>query len=122
MDVGLVAYPQKEAKLEIVPLRKDLLVLICHPQHPFAKLKSIKLRAVAVQKGHARLDGWQMRKSQEVRLKRLVARAQVLPDAVVLPITPSRELSVTQALLRLLDEIAPAQTPGEATAPVPSGR
>src|SRR4029077_6770045 len=35
------------------------------------------IRAVWVQRGHARLDGWQMRKSQEVRLKRAVARAQV---------------------------------------------
>ena len=47
VDIGLVAYPTKEAKLEIVPLRKDPLVLICHPQHPFAKLKTIKLKTIA---------------------------------------------------------------------------
>lgn len=50
VDVGLVAYPNKDAKLEVVPLRKDPLVLICHPQHPFAKQKSIKLKAIAGQK------------------------------------------------------------------------
>ena len=50
VDLGLVAYPTKDAKLEIVPLRRDPLVLICHPQHPFAKQKSIKLRAIADQK------------------------------------------------------------------------
>jgi DNA-binding transcriptional LysR family regulator len=50
VDLGLVAYPNKDAKLEIVPLRKDPLVLICHPQHPLAKNKSVKLRAVADQK------------------------------------------------------------------------
>lgn len=50
VDLGLVAYPVKDAKLEIVPLRKDPLVLICHPQHPFAKNKSIKLKALAGQK------------------------------------------------------------------------
>lgn len=50
VDLGLVAYPARDAKLEIVPLRKDPLVLICHPQHPFAKLKSIKLKALAAQK------------------------------------------------------------------------
>jgi len=33
-----------------VPLRKDPLVLICHPQHPLAKQKSIRLRSVADQK------------------------------------------------------------------------
>jgi DNA-binding transcriptional LysR family regulator len=50
VDVGLVAYPTKDPKLEIVPLRKDPLVLICHPQHPFAKQKSIKLKSIAGQK------------------------------------------------------------------------
>jgi DNA-binding transcriptional LysR family regulator len=50
VDLGLVAYPAKDAKLEIVALRKDPLVLICHPQHPFSKQKSIKLRAIADQK------------------------------------------------------------------------
>ena len=50
VDLGLMAYPVKDAKLEIVPLRKEPLVLICHPQHPFAKQKSIKLKALAGQK------------------------------------------------------------------------
>lgn len=50
VDLGLVAYPTKDAKLEVVALRKDPLVLICHPQHPFAKQKTVKLRAVADQK------------------------------------------------------------------------
>src|SRR5208283_4886427 len=35
-----------DAKLEIVPLRKEPLVLICHPQHPFTRQKSIKLKAL----------------------------------------------------------------------------
>jgi LysR family transcriptional regulator, transcriptional activator of the cysJI operon len=50
VDLGLVAYPQKDSKLEIIPLRKEPLVLICHPQHPFAKQKSIKLKSLAGQK------------------------------------------------------------------------
>ncbi len=50
VDVGLVAYPTKDSKLEIIPLRKDPLVLICHPQHPFAKMKGIKLKNLAGQK------------------------------------------------------------------------
>ena len=50
VDLGLVAYPQKDAKLEIVPLRRDMLVLICHPDHPFAKVKSIKLTEIGGQK------------------------------------------------------------------------
>ena len=50
VDLGLIAYPIKDSKLEIVPLRKEPLVLICHPQHPFTKQKSIKLKALAGQK------------------------------------------------------------------------
>jgi DNA-binding transcriptional LysR family regulator len=50
VDLGLVAYPSRDPKLELVPLRKDTLVLICHPQHPLAKAKSIKLSQLASQK------------------------------------------------------------------------
>mgnify|MGYP003331489040 CR=1 FL=1 len=50
MDLGLVAYPSRESRLEIVPLRKDPMVLICHPQHPFAKNKIMKLGEIAGQK------------------------------------------------------------------------
>src|SRR5882724_8800854 len=50
VDLGLVAYPIREGKLETVALRKDPLVVICHPQHPFAKTKSVKLKALAGQK------------------------------------------------------------------------
>ena len=50
VDMGLVAYPTKDAKLEIIPLHKDPLVLICHPHHPFAKQKNIKLKALVGQK------------------------------------------------------------------------
>ena len=47
VDLGLVAYPVKDAKLEIVSLRKDPLVLICHPQHPLARLKTTRLKTIA---------------------------------------------------------------------------
>lgn len=50
VDLGLVAYPIKDSKLEIIPLRKEPLVLICHPQHAFTKQKSIKLKQLAGQK------------------------------------------------------------------------
>jgi DNA-binding transcriptional LysR family regulator len=46
VDVGLVAYPSKDARIEVVPLRKDQLVLICHPQHPLAKLKTVRLEQI----------------------------------------------------------------------------
>lgn len=43
VDLGLVAYPNKDPKLEVIPLRKDVMVLICHPDHVLAKRKTVKL-------------------------------------------------------------------------------
>lgn len=50
VDLGMVAYPVKDPKLELVALRKEPLALICHPQHPFAKQKNVKLKMLAGQK------------------------------------------------------------------------
>jgi DNA-binding transcriptional LysR family regulator len=50
VDMGLVAYPTRDAKLEIVPIKKDPMVLICHPHHPLAKVKGVKLKTIAGQK------------------------------------------------------------------------
>ena len=49
-DLGLVAYPVKEPKLEIVPLRKDKMVVICHPKHPLAKNENVTFKDLAGQK------------------------------------------------------------------------
>ena len=49
-DLGLLAFPGRNPKLEIVPLRKEPLMLVCSPQNPLAKSKSIKLKALSGQK------------------------------------------------------------------------
>ena len=49
VDLGLVAYPMRDNKLEVVALRKDPLVLICHPQHPLAKSKNLRLKNLSGQ-------------------------------------------------------------------------
>jgi DNA-binding transcriptional LysR family regulator len=43
VELGVVAFPEKKRGLEVVPLKGDRLVLICPPNHPFARRK--KLRA-----------------------------------------------------------------------------
>jgi DNA-binding transcriptional LysR family regulator len=50
VDLGLVGYPTRDPKLELVPLREEVLVLITHPQHPLAKLKKAKISALEGQK------------------------------------------------------------------------
>jgi DNA-binding transcriptional LysR family regulator len=43
VDLGLVAYPSKRTGLLVEIFSEDRLVLICHPNHPLAGQKSIKL-------------------------------------------------------------------------------
>ncbi len=50
VEFGLVAYPVKDPRLDIVALHKDPLVVICHPQHPFAKLTKVRLKDLRGQK------------------------------------------------------------------------
>ncbi|MSU32947.1 MAG: LysR family transcriptional regulator [Pedosphaera sp.] len=50
VDLGLVAYPVKDSKLELVSLREEKLVVICHPGHPFAKSKNLKIQQLQGQK------------------------------------------------------------------------
>src|SRR2546426_12191467 len=50
VDLGLVAYPNRDSKLEVFPLRRELLVLICHPQHALARHKNLKLKAPSARK------------------------------------------------------------------------
>jgi len=45
-DLGLVSYPvRRNPDLKIMPLKKEPMVLICHPQHPFAKGRTVKMGA-----------------------------------------------------------------------------
>jgi len=71
-----------------------------------AECLRLGIRAVSVQKGRARFDGWELLKSQEARLKRISERTQVLPDAVIVPVSAPANVSLPQALLSLLREIA----------------
>ena len=50
VDLGLVAYPNKESRVEVVPLRKERCVVITHPSHPLAKNRTIKIEALRGQK------------------------------------------------------------------------
>lgn len=50
VDLGLVAFPHRQYNLGITPLRKEPMVLICHPDHPFAKARSVRLKELRGQK------------------------------------------------------------------------
>jgi LysR family transcriptional regulator, transcriptional activator of the cysJI operon len=50
VDFGLVAYPVKEPRLEIIQLRKQRLVIICDPKNPIALQKMVKLKTLTNQR------------------------------------------------------------------------
>jgi DNA-binding transcriptional LysR family regulator len=50
VDLGLVAYPNKESRLEVIPLRNERCVVIAHPNHPLARNRSIRLEQLNGQK------------------------------------------------------------------------
>ena len=50
VDIGLVAFPSKDHRLEVVSLRKDRMVLIVNPSHPQAKMQTIRINALNDQK------------------------------------------------------------------------
>jgi DNA-binding transcriptional LysR family regulator len=49
-DLGLVAYPARDARLEAVVFRKDPMVLACPPQHPLTRQKTIRLKDLSGQR------------------------------------------------------------------------
>ena len=49
-DIGLVAYPQRDPRLQVTSLAEDMLVLICHPDHPLAQQPKVKLSEIGSHK------------------------------------------------------------------------
>lgn len=47
VDFGLVAFPQKQRQIEILPFRNDRLVLITPPNHPLAKKGEVSVAELA---------------------------------------------------------------------------
>ena len=50
VDLGLIAYPNKSRQLDIIPFLEDRLVLICNPENPIGKRKSVEIRELGGEK------------------------------------------------------------------------
>ena len=50
VDFGLVAFPQRQRQIEMIPFRNDRLVLITHPHHALAQATEVDLKTLAGQK------------------------------------------------------------------------
>jgi DNA-binding transcriptional LysR family regulator len=49
VDLGLIAYPNKTRQLDVIPFIEDRLVLICNPDNPLARKKSVEIKDLADQ-------------------------------------------------------------------------
>ena len=47
IDFGIVALPLRQPQLEIIPFRRDKLVLVCSPDHPLAARRRVSLKRLA---------------------------------------------------------------------------
>jgi transcription-repair coupling factor (superfamily II helicase) len=89
--------PEAEALLDIARLRAACIAR--------------GIREVSVQRDAVRLEGWELKASEEARLKQTSPRARVFGDVVTIPLEPgsTREgRRLLDALLRLLDAAQPA--------------
>jgi DNA-binding transcriptional LysR family regulator len=50
VDIGLVAFPTKDHRLEVVNLRKDRMVLIVSPAHSLARAQSVRINTLNQQR------------------------------------------------------------------------
>lgn len=50
VDMGLVACPARDSRIDIIPWNREPMVIICHPQHALAQNQKVKLSAINGQK------------------------------------------------------------------------
>ena len=50
IDLGLISFPRHLKELEVQSWRKEPMVLVCHPEHPFASLSEIPIQRLNGQK------------------------------------------------------------------------
>ncbi len=46
VDLGIVAYPIKNRQLEVIPFKKDKLILVTSPEHPLAQKHNVTLSSL----------------------------------------------------------------------------
>jgi DNA-binding transcriptional LysR family regulator len=78
-DFGIVAYPATSPQLEIIPFRSDRLALICYPEHPLAKRKSVDVGEL---KGE-RLIGFERDIPTRKAIDKILRDHDITPDYVM---------------------------------------
>ncbi len=124
-DVRMEAYRRLAAattESEVADLEAEWTDRYGEPPSPAAALLAVarlrvallerEIRGISVQKDVVRFDGWTLKKSQEIRLKRFSVSARVTESVVQVPFstaTTGKGIGLVAALLQLLAEIAPLE-------------
>lgn len=43
-NMGIVSYPERWRKVDTIPLRDELMVVVCNPRHPIARLQQVDVK------------------------------------------------------------------------------
>jgi DNA-binding transcriptional LysR family regulator len=78
-DIGLVSYPEESPSLATIPWRTEPMVVVCYPQHPFTKRRSIPLEALRGEPLVAFQAGLKIREE----IDRVLSMAQVRPKVAL---------------------------------------
>jgi DNA-binding transcriptional LysR family regulator len=73
-DIGLVSYPEESASLATIPWRTEPMVLVCYPQHPLTKRRSVKLESLRGEPIVAFQVGLKIREEIDLALRKVPVR------------------------------------------------
>ncbi len=121
-DMGLVSYPAKRKGLQIEPFTSDRLVVICHPNHRLAKLKSIRIEEITGEKfisfepdlptrkvidRHLRENGVVVKPAMEFDNIETVKRAVEIENGISIVPNHTVEQEVASHILSAVDIVEP---------------
>jgi DNA-binding transcriptional LysR family regulator len=81
-DIGLVSYPEESASLAAIPWRTEPMVLVCNPQHPLTKRRSVKLDVLRGESFVAFQSGLKIREEIDLALRKVLVRVALEFDNI----------------------------------------
>ncbi|HLV68228.1 MAG TPA: LysR family transcriptional regulator [Polyangiaceae bacterium] len=80
IDFGIVAQPLRRRQIEVIPLRPEVLVVVCSPEHPLARRREVRLERLAGEPFVAFDRGVPTRRVVDRLLKQHGASVQVVTE------------------------------------------
>src|SRR5690606_35501370 len=81
IDFGIVAQPLRRRQIEVIPLRPEVLVVVCSPEHPLARRREVRLERLAGEPLGALDRGGRTRRVVDRLVKRHGASGRVVTES-----------------------------------------